>query len=329
MLNASQALLHPRPATLSALAAIIPWGEAKVTTYVLNQQDNRLARAGYLQAQKRAGRPESDIIQLAPALETPHGHPAIWQKLLAHYLQEAAQLQIERIFADVPDQPLPVTTFAQAGFKVYARQTIWRLTHDGSAQMPSTRGQIRLQTPQDQWALTRLYGRVTPPGVQQAHGVATDGSDTPPIFMCGHDSSCYSFVLDAQEEVTGCIQIRFGRRGVWLNLWIDMLDPDAEPMQALLIHALNVVRERSTRTPVYIGVSDYHGGLSAQLDAFGFAPFTDRARMVKPVRQWVRDPALAFVPAMERVGEAIPTQFVIPEEQRISTFNGHHSTTNL
>jgi len=320
-LNATQSLLFPRPATLSALAAIIPWDEAKTTTYVLSQKGNRLARAGFLQAQKRAGRPEADIIQLAPALETPHGHPAIWQKLLAHYFQEVAQQQIERVFADVPDQPLPVTTFAQAGFKVYTRQTIWRLTDEQVSRQQPANGHFRLQRAEDEWALTRLYGQVTPQAVQQAEGMAPGETDNPPILICTSGGGCYSFVMEEKNDLIGCIQIKIGRRGVWLNLWADMLQPDNEPVQALVGHALAVVREKSMRMPIYVGVSDYHGGLGAVLDEYGFAPFTDRARMVKSVRQWVRDPALAFTPAMERVGEAIPTQFVIPDEQRVSTIN--------
>ncbi len=252
----------------------------------------------------------------------------IWQKLLAHYFHGASQQKIERVFADVPDQPLPVSTFAQVGFKVYARQTIWRLKHEQTRSQQSEWGHIRLQTAADEWALARLYDQVTPAAVQQAEGMAPDETDNPPIFICAQDSGCYSFILEEANDVIGCIQIKHGRRGVWLNLWIDTLQPNVEPVQTLLTHALSVVRERSMRMPVYIGVSDYHGGLGSVLDEYGFAPFTDRARMVKSVRQWVRDPALAFTPAIERVGEAVPTQFVIPEEQRLATISGQQSTVN-
>ena len=81
--------------------------------------------------QKRPGRPEADILLLAPALDTTWGHPAIWQKLLSHAINEAPHQGLARLYADVPDQPLPVNTFSHVGFRVYTRQTIWRLSAVG------------------------------------------------------------------------------------------------------------------------------------------------------------------------------------------------------
>ncbi len=315
-LNPMQSLLFPRPAALTALVAVIPGGDGKVSTYVLIQEGHRLVRAGFLQAQKRVGRPEAAILLLAPALDDSAGHPVIWKKLLNHYAQEAAQHQLERIYADAPDQPLPVSTFAQVGFKVYARQTIWRLMRD-QGRRPPTDGEagIHFQRPADDWGLAQLYNRVTPAAVRQAEGADVEESEFSPILRCMQHGGCFSFVMERQGEIVGCVQIRNGRRGVWLDIWADMLDPKQDVIRSLLNHALAVVREQSMRFPVYMGVCDYHGGLGSVLEERGFAPFTDRARMVKAVKQWVRDPALAFTPALAGVGEVIPTQFVIPEDQ--------------
>ena len=87
----------------------------------------------------------------------------------------------------------------------------------------------------------------------------------------------------------------------------------------MLHHALAVVRESSMRLPVYIGVSDYHGGLEALLTEYGFAPFTDRAKMVRHVVQRVRAPACSkkYITALESVREAVPSAFVLPEQQLI------------
>ena len=132
-LNAEQALLQPRSTVWTALTAVIPWKDARASTYILSQKGHRLASAGFIQARKRSLRPEADILLLAPALDTPFGHPAIWEKLLSFYIQEAAQQKIARVYVDVPDQPLPVGSFTHVGFQVYARQTIWRL-HDYGTQ---------------------------------------------------------------------------------------------------------------------------------------------------------------------------------------------------
>lgn len=71
-----------------------------------------------------------DILVLAPALDTRTGHPAIWEKLLAHCIVEGTQEGTTRIYADVPDQPLLVNTFAHVGFGVLRGQAFWRLAPD-------------------------------------------------------------------------------------------------------------------------------------------------------------------------------------------------------
>ena len=71
------------------------------------------------------------------------------------------------------------------------------------------------------------------------------------------------------------------------------------------------------RLPVYIGVSDYHGGLEALLTEYGFAPFTDSAKMVRHVVQRVHERAPKYITALESVREAVPSAFVLPEQQLI------------
>ncbi len=122
-----QTLLHAYSPPRAALGSIIPWSAAKVATYVLRQDGHSLVHDGFLQVQRRQHAVEADVLCLAPGLEAPDGHPAIWTKLLAHYLHDGIQQGVERIYADVSDQPLPVTTFVGVGFQPYSRQTIWRL----------------------------------------------------------------------------------------------------------------------------------------------------------------------------------------------------------
>ena len=130
-LNIVQSLLQPRSALSASLSAHAPWNTAKVSTYVLRQRGHGVIGDGFLQVKKRPGRPELDIVLLAPGLDSPEGHPAIWEKLLAHHSQEAIRQEVVRLYVDVPDQPLPVSTFTHVGFRTYARQTIWRLAPHG------------------------------------------------------------------------------------------------------------------------------------------------------------------------------------------------------
>jgi len=313
-LNTIQALVQPQVTWLAALLAVLPWNVGKLTTYVLHQRGHGLVRAGFLQAQKRYNRPEADIILLAPALDTAWGHPAIWEKLLSHYSTAAAQQQIARLYIDAPDQPLPVTTFSHVGFKVYTRQTVWRLNalHTESSAAWVTPS-VRAQTKTDEWALHRLYARITPPQVQQAEGIQAHNAVKPPLLDGWQSGLRQSFVFDKGGDLYGCLRIHPGRSGIWLQLWVDPQQNDPEIVRQLIGCALTTLRVHHVQLPVYIGVRDYQGGISVTLSDFGFAPFTDRAKMVKHVVQWVRSATPLLVPSLERVRKVVPAPFVLPE----------------
>ncbi|MEZ4709717.1 MAG: hypothetical protein R3A44_21085 [Caldilineaceae bacterium] len=296
---------------------------------MLRQSRNTLAHAGFLQAQKRPGRPEADITLLAPSLETSWGHPAIWEKLLSHYAHEAARLQIARLYADVPDQPLLVNTFSQVGFKPYTRQTIWRLTHINRTlqALPESRTRaitIRPQQKADEWNMRRLYERVTPLPVQHSEGVAHQdaGQSVKPLILDWWQSGSHqTYVLEQNGEIEGCILLGFGARGYWMRMLVDTLNPDVECMSSLLQFGLRVIHEINlSRRPIYVGVRDYHGGMAALLSEFGFAPFTDRARMVRHVHAWAREPIFQRLPVLEKaVGKAIPTTYTFPRQPQTSS----------
>lgn len=351
-LNVIQALLQPRFASITSLSATVPWFGARANTFILRQNRNSLVQSGFIQTQERFGRPEADITLLAPALDTSRGHPAIWEKLLAYCIQESATRGIKRVYADVPDQPLPVNTFTQTGFRTYTSQTIWRLTPDNhpqfaQSQQSDTSIQIRPQLETDIWPLQRLYAKVTPKSVQRAegfgqsnvgNGVSADGisrnggslgkslrtsglglrahkTDNIKLMMLDwwHSAFYSTYVLTVQDEIHGCILIGQGQRGTWLRLLVDTLNPNGEHIHALLRHGLQKARANTPHFPIYIGVRDYHGGMDSILKEYDFAPFTDRARMVRQVPVLVRTTVPIHEEIMDAVGKAIPSTFTLPK----------------
>jgi hypothetical protein len=299
-----------------ALTAVLHWDEAKILTYVLHQRQHNLARTGFLQVQKRPGRPEADILLLAPALETPRGHPAIWEKLLAHYIAEAPQWGIARLYVDAPDQPLPVASFTHVGFRVYTRQTIWRLPAGGLDWFgDNLSAAIRPQGKEDEWGLRRLYARITPQPVQQAEGQQMHHDlVNPPILDWWQPFVRKSYVLVEKNQIEGCIRIGYGQRGIWLQLWVDTGQPDYEQIHQLLRYALTEVFKYNVRKPLYVGVRDYHGALGTILSDYGFAPFTDRAKMVKHLVQWIKATEIITTPVMETVPEAVAAPYLLPDK---------------
>lgn len=305
-LNTIQALLQPQSAVWAALTALLPWNDAKITTHVLRQQGHGLVGLGFLQAQKRPGRPELEVMRLAPGLDARLGHPVIWEKLLAHQNALAAQQNIARIYVDAPDQPLPVHTLSHVGFRSYARETIWRLNHPATAAHP-VHGEVRSRTKGDEWALQELYRRTVPEDVRLAEGMHSEQALRPPILDWWGPGALTSLVLEQRGDVRGAVQVVQGQAGVWLQLWADLDDPTTQVAHQLIRAGLRTLPSQVVTPPVYVGVREYHGGLGAILGEYGFAPFTDRVRLVRPVMQWVREPAFANAPAVEHAARGVVT----------------------
>lgn len=308
-LDIVQALLEPRSTTWAALHTLRPWNDKRQTTYVLRQTGHTLARAGLLQAEGGNGQGEAHIVQIAPALDTPRGHPAVWDKLLAHYLHDAAQQGVLRIFADVPDQPLPVTTLAHAGFHVYQRMTIWRLiAQDAGEFVEPVQWTSRPQSREDEWPLLRLYSRITPKAVQSAEGAMEPpgtARSAPPILGGWYDGEIRGYVLLDKGDLLGCVQVAFGQLGSWMRLWVDCDRPDSACVRQLVRQGLVATRRSNPRQPLYVGVAEHQGGLASVLTDFGFAPFTDRACLVRQLVQRVVEPELQRVILRERMPEPV------------------------
>jgi hypothetical protein len=169
----------------------------------------------------------------------------------------------------------------------------------------------------DEWGLLRLYSKVTPAAVQRAEGVNGCTDVRPPILCCFVPGDCTSYVLTERDELTGCLQMTRGTRGVWWTLWVDTLQPGGERVHQLVQFGLHLLQHEGYRQPVYIAVCDYHGGLGALLEGYGFAPFTDRAKMVKHVVQWASVLKEQELPAIETVGKVVSTPYLYPKG------NGH------
>jgi hypothetical protein len=319
-LHIEKTLMQPRSPMWSALRTSFPWRSSSCITYVLRQEENGLARAGLIQLEVRPERHEACVMLLAPALDAPQGHPAVWQKLLAQSVQELGERQITRLYCDLPDQPLLVNTFKQAGFQLYSRETIWRqenVTHDGSVAASSTL--IRPQQPEDEWQLLRLYNMVTPAPVQQAEArISLEGKAYSNTLLCpilddrlGLPSS--RFVLDGYSGLEGSGQIIWGKGVAWIRLWVDTNNPNTKSVQLLLRHALAEIADAQHIHAVYIAVRIYQEGIEPILCDYGFAPFTDRARMVRNIWQWAHRPVVSWASSLEAVREAVPGSLAMPK----------------
>ena len=310
-------LLQPSSPLQAAFSAYLPWAYKSSVTYVLRQENHGLARAGFAQWQLHPSRGEADLMLLSPALDAPNGHPAIWHKLLAESALSLGDQHFRRLYSELSDQPLLINTFMQSGFQLYARETIWRLVTAPVDWSPPDSTALRPQTGQDRWALEQLYARITPVPVRQAEATDAEGDGrseqfTPPILTNRHlHRPLSSFVLDGADGLDGCAQIIWGTTGIWLRLWVDSNEPDTSRVHLLLRHGLQQIVESPVRGPVYIAVREYQSGLSSILEEYGFAPFTDRVRMVRPIWQRAKKAVESRLPSLEAVAEAMPGSLVV------------------
>lgn len=313
LLPCARNFLQPTSSLSLALSTIAPWVTARATTYVLRQHGHGLVHEGFLQMLRRTGRPEAELLCLAPSLDAPTGHPAIWNKLLSHLSHEVSDFSVSRIYAEVPDQPLLVNTFAAVGFQPFCRQTIWRCFEPGAANHSQPVSfEARPRTAIDDWALLRLYAATVPEPVQLAEGAIGEPDASAPILENLRPDQGVTYVVRSGGEVTGAFQVQRGAHGAWLQLWCNTLQPDSQSLRSLVGQGLAVVAEHRWPVPLYIAASDFHGGLDRVLEEAGFAPFCDRVRMVKHVVKRVRESVSSLLPVVEPTSEVVPTSFAPP-----------------
>lgn len=298
-------LTHPHKPLWTALSAPWPWAGVGVATYVLDEWVNGLRLAGFVQLMKRAARPEADLLHVAPAPLLPDAsHSAteeVWNRLLNHCSLAAAGHGLQRIFASTPDGCPEQTCLKEAGYSLYARETIYRL-----AVAPAADGSVagfRPQLPQDSWPLQRLYMRNTPRLVQQAEGAVT-GAVGAPVLSWWEPDNWQGIVWEPAGEVRGAVQVHAGRTGHWLRIW-GINSVSARELRNLVEQGLGVLSdEQSRRLPVYAAVRDYEIGLGGALTGFGFAPYADRVRFVKHTAAPVREAAPVSLATLEVRQEA-------------------------
>ena len=315
-LQIERILLESISPVRTALRSRFPWYRHSSFTYVLRQEENGLAREGLIQLRIRPHSYEADVTLLSPALDAPQGHPAIWQKLLTYSAQHIFRQNVCRLFSDLPDQPLLVNTFRQAGFVPLTQVTIWRLD---SAPLAPSESTLRPQRAADAPELEQLYQRITPVPVQQLEmGLAPNQPDEDrisPILSNPHHVHMSGYVLDDDRGrgLAGCVQILWGKRGAWIRLWTDTNDPRTHNARLLLGFALQRIYEAPHFHRAYISVRAYQTGLNALLSDYGFAPFTDRMLMVRNILQWRRRSVDQRMPALKAVQEAVPGSLAIPK----------------
>jgi len=347
------ALTRPYSPLLAALSSYFPIHEAGTSTFVLEAMDQgstsanrhgerppeRSRRAaersehrrvqGLAQMRQRRGRPEADVIYLAPSLRQPFDEAqdraqdtafstadeasTIWYRLLNHLCARAGERGIQRLFAHLTEDGEEIETFQQLGFSPYTREDILCLNGLSESHRRLDRVVMRPQQAVDAWALQRLYANVAPRLVQQAESLGERGwerssADWP--LRTGSEG----YVLEDNGEIVSYLLFSGGRIGHWMRI---LLHPQAyDRADEVIQHGLAFLSHYPP-CPIYCSVREYEGGLRAPLQDWGFEPFGSQAILVKHTTVRIKEPTRKLVPALDKRAEA-----ATPTMSRINNNHG-------
>jgi hypothetical protein len=299
-----EALSQPRLPIWTALASLLPIGEARSSTFVLNERRAGGDRIqGFIQAEQFHTRPELHIRYIAPRLDgkldTWEDARTAWVRLVNHIASVAGQRGLQRIYATVPEGGEALQILLGLGFSVYTREEIFCLAPDAHPQAVAQEG-IRPEQSTDAWNIGQLYRQTTPHLVLQAEA---------PSDRVGLQTICgpiawergEGFVLQDQTGIAGYGHLLPGRTGHWLTV---IVHPRAYDRAETLFDYGLALLNYYPPYPVYCLVREYQGGIRAPLQDRGFTPLSVHCRMVRHTTVRVVEPARTFVPALEQRREA-------------------------
>ncbi|MGQ9554261.1 MAG: hypothetical protein ACUVWR_09130 [Anaerolineae bacterium] len=282
------ALLADTASLLAALESWLPLRGSTTATYVVRSRQQNEA-AGFIQARQRLGRPEADLLYIAPAPCTEATAP-LWEQLLASVASWAGMQGLLRLYASAPADSAEEAALRRSGYLRYAADTVFRLEKLPEPLPPLSQSLLRPQKQRDVWGLQRLYAAITPLRVQQAEGLIHNGWGVPTSDWNGQ-AWTKSLVLEDSNGLQAHLGLRRGRRGHYFRLVTraELADRQGE----LLVEALTTLAQWPP-LPIYCSVRHYQNGLARHLQELGFVPFQERALTV-------RHAVLSVRPALEEV----------------------------
>ncbi|NOX60789.1 MAG: hypothetical protein GXP42_02405 [Chloroflexi bacterium] len=296
-LHVEYELLHSQSPLWRAVAAPIPWHGAGSATFIYIPNRNGPGIDGFVQAVKRMGRPEADVVRIAPRHDAHEAASTIWDELLTHLVSSAGAHGIQRVYACLRNDNPSLAIVMKSGFAPYIEETLYHLP-----EIPLTTARtevdcpnVRPQLEQDSFALQRLHRCFTPPLVQRAEGVLVSNGEAPsPLDLRAwwQPEQFEGFVYERAQEIVAAVQIQRGRQAHWLRVLAD--SNAADVMGELLDCALHAAAHYRKRT-IYCSLRPYQEGLAPLLHERGFKAIASLTRLVKhttrEIRQEVAAPA--------------------------------------
>jgi hypothetical protein len=240
------------------------------------------------QLRHRSGEEQARALFIAPTWAEDN---AGWLPLVEQLAVEAGGRGGHNLLAEVDESGGEFEALRLAGFAVYARQTVWRLTGDAPVTMAEL--PLRAAASADAIHISTLYSNVVPRLIQQVEPPPRPGQ---------------GYVFDQGGELRAFMDVRRGPLGIWMEPHVH---PEADALSMEMLHAALILLSQSNRAgrPVYVCVRRYQDWWQDILQSVGFECLGSQAVMVKRLAVRVAEPVLKPLPAIEASPATTPTPF--------------------
>jgi hypothetical protein len=270
------------PTLVPVWAVLSPFSDAVGIYTAVSSTDGEQPERIIGQVRHITGQEDARFTFLAPAAAI---NPGSFSEVLEYLIKKLGEHKAQNLIAEVDETSACFELLRQAGFSIYTRQQIWKITKipkhikDGL--------NWREIAPVDEFNARKLYHAVVPTMVQQVE-------PTPWEELRG-------WVLHQNGDLMAYAYVISGPRGIWVQPFIRT---EMEDIHSQLIQLLAHLRPKERR-PVYVCLRSYQGGMAPHLEALNAQVSGSQAVMVRRLTAAVKKPELARLPSIN--GKAEPT----------------------
>jgi hypothetical protein len=234
-----------------------------------------------------------------------------WLPLLEHLVVAAGERRAQNLLAEVNEKSPEYEALREAGFAIYARQTLWKLAPGTGPAIAVEPAPMRAAARADAIPVSTLYSNIVPRLVQQVEP--------------GPQHIERGYVLDDSGELVAYLDVRRGPQGIWVE---PFLHPEAYDLSEAVLNAcLQLVPSRKEK-PLYICIRRYQDWLQEVVARVGFEAVGSQAVMVKRLAVRLNEPLIKPLPVVD--GQ-VPTPIVSAQfrnredERRAANWSNGHS----
>lgn len=255
-------------------------------------------RSAFGQLAHKIGEEQARIMCIAPPCDEA---PEAWTSILEKLAVEAGDRGALNLLAEVNEEGCEFEALRTAGFAVYARQSLWKLTEGQPLQTNAHAVPLRPTTELDLIGISTLCSNIIPRLVQQVEPV--------------NQRIVRGYVLEHRGEIIAFLDVRRGPLGVWIEPY---LHPEAYKLSEAVLHtSLHLIAEGNDK-PIYLCIHRYQDWLQEIVARAGFKALGSQAVMVKRLTARVKEPLRKALPVIETTHVPTPitqAQMIRPEQK--------------